>query len=115
MQPYYPSPNETIYYQDASVFISSTRAVFYNQTFFIKNISSVSIEEVENKDRTPIVLIIGGLVLSCFGVAEAFNDNRNPIYFVIGALITLLGLSIFIWGEPFIKELGIKISQYPAG
>jgi hypothetical protein len=71
---------EVVFYQDTSpVFISSSRAVFFNQTFLTRNIISVSIVEVKQYRGGEISFSLVGIVLllvaSFFLTITKFNSS----------------------------------------
>jgi predicted phage tail protein len=99
---------EVVFYQDTSpVFISSSRAVFFNQTFLTRNIISVSIVEVKQYRGGEISFSLVGIVLllvaSFFLTITKFNSSGETGIFgllMLGIGLTIYGVFRYITLEP---------------
>lgn len=99
---------ETIFYQDTSpVFISSNRAVFFNNIYLTNGIVSVSTEEVKpNRGNELAIAFIGILLViaACFGLISP-HLTINAILgwaalFIFSIVLLLLGLFRYFNATP---------------
>jgi hypothetical protein len=89
-------PNETTFYQDASVTVTQSRYVTDSKTYTIRNISSVHVFEIVKSKKLPIALII----LGCFLLLTA--DTR-----IFGAFLIALGVLLLFTIK---NEFAVRIS-----
>lgn len=89
-------PNETTFYQDASVTVTQSRYVTNSKTYAMRNISSVHIFEIVKSKKLPIVLAIAGFLL-------LFSTEIR----LFGSLLLALGILMFFLIK---NEFAVRIS-----
>lgn len=95
MQP--QQQQETVFYQDASpVFISSQRAVFFEQTFIMRNIVSVSMAKVKYYYLNEGFYLILGLALFFWGIKTPMTEPVLALGLVGSGFLLLLAGAILI-------------------
>lgn len=82
-------PAEKTYYQGGQVTITSTRAVFWSNTYALANITSVSALAVPASALVPFLLVGGGVLAILFGVVSP--DNQLACW-GIGAVLVVAGV-----------------------
>jgi hypothetical protein len=98
-QPYQQqAPQEVVFYQDASpVYISSSRAIFFGQTFILRNIASVSLERTPRKHTSEIVLLVIGIILFYVGIQFGTKYAvEGTIIVIYGAFFLLVGVALIV-------------------
>lgn len=86
--------SEITYYSDEGVRITSNRAIFFNTTYAMSNISSVTTAKKAPSRMAPILMIIVSIILTIVG----FYGDILPLV-IVGLILVVVGVLWFYFSS----------------
>jgi len=81
---------EVVYYEDQSVTVTSSRAIFGSKTYAMSNVTSVSLwQEPANRSIGCFVFVLGSIVSLFFGILGGSNNPFGWIMFVLTIVVSV--------------------------
>lgn len=104
------SLQETTYFSEKNVKITSTRAIIFDQTYSMANITSVSTKELHPNQSFGIILMLVGMLFSLCGLPGLFNLTEGSsillTFFVGGVIALVFGIYLIATSKRYAVRLG---------